>query len=50
MFLSLAIWCDFMAVSYRLFRRLVLLDLPHDLFSLADRVGDDRSHEPGKAA
>ena len=30
-----------MTVSYRLFRRIILLDLPHDLLSLGNGVRDD---------
>ena len=30
-----------MTVSYRLFRRVILFDFPHDFLGLADRVGDD---------
>ena len=30
-----------MTVSYRLFRRVILFNFPHDFLSFANRVGDD---------
>jgi hypothetical protein len=49
-FLSFSIWCGFMTVSYRLFRRVILFDFPHDFLGLADRVGDYDLPARGKAA